>query len=502
MIDINRVKNGFNRTDILAWFLIIVLSIIYAFMSVWKHNSFQTFGWDLAVFDHGIWQWSQFKIPYSSFHDLPWLADHFNPILITIVPLYWIWTDVRLLLVIQAVLVCFGALPLYYLAKLVTAHSLFSLTIVLGYLLFYSLQSFIFSDFHDFAFLPLTLGGVLVFWQYKKTYFYWFFFLLALLVKEEVGLLLAAFGVWGYVYNRSRWKQSLLTLILGASYTLLMLTYVMPFIGGQTYRHSGFGQSGESLQDVIFKILTNPQYLINAFIDSPVKVNTMINTFWPWGFLPIFSPLTLILILEQFASRFLDYGKPIRWTLLFAYSLPMATIMAWGSIYGFNNLVKILRNFTSQSKNRVSLVITCILLFLIISSDIILHGPINTLFKSQFYNKEKWMDDNLQVLKCVPKNASVSAQNSLAPWLSQRTRIKIFPEGIGFDYIVLDLHAGQSENSFHFLGSENTKIVTNDLTKKGYYQNICQNSSALVLKRGKDPPYELNYSFTLNIYEK
>lgn len=494
--------NRFGKTDILAWFLIIFFSFIYAFMSVQKHNSFQTFGWDLAVFDHGIWQWSQFKIPYSSFHDLPWLADHFNPILITIAPLYWIWIDARLLLVIQAILVCFGALPLYYLAKKVTAHSLFSPTIVLGYLLFYSLQSFIFSDFHDFAFLPLTLGGVLLFWEYKKTFLYWSFFVLALLVKEEVGLLLAAFGIWGLSYDRSRWRQSLLTLVLGASYTLLMVTQIMPFIGGQPYRHSGFGQSGESIVDVIFKILTNPLYLINSFVDSPVKINTILNTFWPWGFLPIFSPFSLILVLEQFASRFLDYGKPIRWTLLFAYSLPMATIMAWGSIYGFNNAVRIFHKISGQSKKSVIFLVTLILLVLIISSDVILHGPINTLFKPQFYSREKWVDDNLQILKCVPEDISVSAQNSLAPWLSQREKIKVFPEGIGFDYIVLDLHAGQSENSFHFLGSENTKIVTNDLIKRGYYESICQKGAALVLKRKVDPPFELNYDFNLDIYEK
>ncbi len=497
------IKRGkFSLTDIFVYLMIIVFAAIYAFMSVWKHNSFQTFGWDLAIFDQGIWQWSQFKIPYSSFHDLPWLADHFNPILITIAPLYRIWTDVRLLLIIQAILVCLGVLPLYYLAKLVTGHKLFSLTVVLGYLLFHSLQSFIFSDFHDFAFLPVTLGGVLVFWEYKRTYLYWFFFFLALLVKEEVGLLLAAIGVWGLFYDRNRWKQSLLTLTLGAGYTFLMITSIMPFIGGQPYRHSGFGQSGESIQDVVIKIFTNPLYLINAFGDSEVKIKTLLNTFWPWGFLPIFSPATLILTLEQFASRFLDYEKPIRWTTLFAYSLPMATIMAWGSIYGFGNLIKILHQFSAKSRALLGRSVALILLLLIISSDLLLHSPINTLLKPQFYNREKWTDDNLQVIKCVPENVSVSAQNSLAPYLSQRMGIKVFPEGLGFDYIVLDLHSGQSENSFHFLGSENTKIVAKDLIEKGYYENICQSGSALALKRKTEPPYKLDYSFEVSIYEK
>ena len=502
MFNINKLRQKFSRADILVWFIVTVFSIIYAFMSVYKHDSFQTYGWDLAIFDHGIWQWSQFRIPYSPFHDLPWLADHFHLILITIAPLYWIWSNVRVLLIIQGILVSIGALPLYYLSKKVTGNNLFSFTIVLGYLLFYSLQSFIFSDFHELAFLPITLGGVLLFWELRKPFLYWTFFILSLLVKEEIGLLLAAFGLWVFIRSKNQRKQAITFVVLGFAYTFIMVSFIMPFIGGQPYRHSGFGQSGQTLTDVLLNILRNPFYLIHSFTDSPVKINTIWITFWSWGFLPLFSPASLMLILEQLASRFLDYGKPIRWTLTFAYSLPMATIMGWGSIYGFNNLIKVLQKFTRRSKYKLGLWISLFLLVIVIGSNFLLHGPINSIFKPQFYFKEKWVDDNLSVLKCIPQKTSVSAQNSLAPWLSQRNEIKVFPKGIGFEYIILDLHPGQSENAFHFLGSKNTKVVMDDLIKKGYYESICQAGSAVALKRKVNPPYDLDYPFEINIEEK
>lgn len=489
-----------SKTDILVWLTITIFSVIYAFMSVHKHNSFQTFGWDLGVFDHGIWQWSQFKIPYSSFHDLPWLADHFHLILVTIAPLYWIWSDVRVLLIVQAILVSFGALPLYYLSKRVAKNNIFSFVIVLGYLLFYSLQSFIFSDFHEFAYLPLTLGSVMLFWELRKTYFYWVSFVLALLVKEEVGLLLAAFGLWTLIHDRRRYKQSLLSIILGLTSTFVMIYFIMPFIGGRPYIHSEYGQSGKTSVDVLLNIFKNPLYLIASFFDSPVKINTMLTTFWSWGFLPLFFPSSLILVLEQLASRFLDYGKPIRWTLLFAYSLPMATIMAWGSIYGFNNLIKLTHKITKLSKPSAGIWVSLVLFSLIINSNLLLHGPINNVLKPQFYYHERWVEDNLNVLKCVPQKVSVSAQNSLVPWLSQRETINVFPKGIGSGYIVLDLHPGQSENSFSFLGGKNTKIVMDDLVGKGYYESICESGSAVVLKRVINPPYNLQYPFKI-IYD-
>lgn len=501
MIKLKKIK--FSKTDVLVVLTIIIFSIIYALMSVVKHNSFQTFGWDLAVFDQGVWQWANFKIPYSSFHDLPWLADHFHLMLITLAPFYWLWSDVKILLIGQAVLVSFGALPLYYLGKQVTKNSFFSFVVVLGYLLFYSLQSFIFSDFHELAYLPITLGGVLLFWELKKRFLYWTFFIMALLVKEEIGLLLAAFGLWALIRDRTRWKQALLSMVVGFGYTIIMISWIMPLIsGGQLYRHAGFGQSGQTLGDVLIKIINNPFYLIGSFIDSPVKINTMWTTFWPWGILPFFAPASLILVLEQLASRFLDYGKPIRWSLLYAYSLPMATIMAWGSVYGFNNLVKILQGLTNRPKRLIGIIISLFLLILTFTSNVSLHGPINSFFKRQFYERENWMVSNENILKCVSPKVSVSAQNSLAPWLSQREKIKVFPEGIGFDYIVLDLHNGQSENNFHFLGSKNTKTVIEDFVKKGYYEIVCQDGDAIVLKRRIEPPYNLNYPFQLNIEEK
>lgn len=489
-----------SKTDISVWLMVVIFSAVYAFMSVHKHNSFQTFGWDLAVFDHGIWQWANFKIPYSPFHDLPWLADHFHLILIILAPFYWIWSDVKVLLISQAILVCFGALPLYYLSKKITKNNLFSFIVILGYLLFYSLQSFIFSDFHEFAYLPITFGGVMLFWELKKTYLYWIFFILTLLVKEEVGLLLAAFGLWTLIYDRSRFKQSLLSIISGLIFTFGMIYFIMPLIGGRPYIHSEYGQSGKTLTGVLLNIIKNPFYLFSSFIDSPVKINTVLTTFWPWGFLPLFCPSSLILALEQLVSRFLDYGKPIRWTLLFAYSLPMATIMAWGSIYGFNNAIKLTHKITKIPKSFLSTGISLILLTLVIISNLILHGPINNVLKPQFYYREKWIDDNLTVLRCIPQKISVSAQNSLAPWLSQREEINVFPKGIGSDYIILDLHSGQSENSFTFLGGKNTKIVMDDLIQKGYYEPICKSGLAVVLKKKINPPYDLKYPFKI-IYD-
>jgi hypothetical protein len=114
------------------------------------------------------------------------------------------------------------------------------------------------------------------------------------------------------------------------------------------------------------------------------------------------------------------------------------------------------------------------------------------------------MEDNQKVFSCIPEEASLSAQNSLAPHLSQREKIKVFPEGLkeGYDYLVFDLHSGQSENSFFFFGSERTKYVADDIVARGLYKIVCREGDALVLSKIADTKGKLDYPFPIEIYER
>lgn len=488
----------------LFWFLVIFSSALYAFMSFRKLQLFESYGWDLSIFDQGIWQWSKFMFPFSSFHDLPWLADHFHPILLTLAPLYWVIPGSSTLVIVQAILVCLGVIPLYYLSLKVTKHRLFSISVAVGFLFFFSLEWHLFSEFHELTLLPLTFGSALYFWQVRKKKLYWLFFFLALLVKEEVGLLLAAFGLWALFTSKDGRKEAILTIILGLLYTSFLVGWLMPLMAGGLYRHSGFGPLGDTPFQVVKNLVLNPILIIKIFIDSNVKLNTMFTAFWPWGFLPFFSPATLLLPIQQFAVRFVDYEKTIRWTPYFAYSLPIAIVTAWGSIYGFKNLLALTRKKFGKKNYLFGSIISLFLLFLIAFQQVALHAPINSIFKPSFYRTEEWMRDNKSVLSCIPKDASLSAQNNLAPWVSERNKIKVFPEGLneGYDYLAVDLHKGQSENSFFFLGSKNTAYVVNDLINRNLYKVICTKGEAMVLKKIADTTGKLNYPFPIEIYEK
>src|SRR3954447_3713318 len=89
-----------------------------AALAILRHDRYGSGGFDLGIFDQQVWSYSHFRVGPNTVkrtHDL--LGDHFHPILVLLAPLYWLWDDVRALLVAQACLLAAAALPVYLWAR-------------------------------------------------------------------------------------------------------------------------------------------------------------------------------------------------------------------------------------------------------------------------------------------------------------------------------------------------------------------------------------------------
>src|SRR5207248_7791564 len=104
--------------DALPLALALLAAIVYGSISVYRHNVFASGAFDLGVQDQTVWGYSQLEmIPNTVEMIRNLLGDHFHPILMTIAPLYWIWNDVRVLLIAQAVLIAAGGVPIFWWAR-------------------------------------------------------------------------------------------------------------------------------------------------------------------------------------------------------------------------------------------------------------------------------------------------------------------------------------------------------------------------------------------------
>lgn len=118
----NRLDQLYHFLDRYAvWMLFIwvaTLSILYSALSLIRHMHFQSGGFDLGLYDQSVWQYAHFLWPYNTIKDRFILGDHLTLTLPLLSPLFWLWEDVRMLLVFQAVAISTSSIAVYLLARL------------------------------------------------------------------------------------------------------------------------------------------------------------------------------------------------------------------------------------------------------------------------------------------------------------------------------------------------------------------------------------------------
>lgn len=441
------MKNFLRHYDkqlILAFLLFC--TIVYSFIAITSHNHFLTFGWDLGFFDQLIWKVSNFIYPVSSLNKVSLLANHFSPILFFFTPLYWIWSDPRMLLIEQAFVVVFAAWPLYLLSINKTQNRLFSFAIIFSYLFFLGTQWSILNEFHELTVVPLFV--VLTFYALEKNkkILFWIGIFGLTVTKEEILFLVAAIGLTIAFYFRKKKLGFALTIASLIFFFFLVLIF-MPFISEKgIYQHSHLSTNARTPLEFMEKVLVDPLFALNSLVTPPQKIQTFIISFLSFGLIPFFAPLTLLLpLFEQFLMRFLYTGPQFTtWQNVNHHAAPTAILLPIACIYAAYSLT---RRF-KVGKKRILLVISMILFASTILQDILLKAPIHSLAKKQFYETLPWMEDNytmIREVKALSQDGPIAVQNSLYPHLSQRKDIYLLPEINEAEYILIDLHNGPNK---------------------------------------------------------
>ena len=71
--------------------------IRFSLLSVQVHDGYGTPGYDMGIFDQGIWLLSRFHAPFVTVMGRNLFGDHTSFILLLAVPLYWVWPNAQAL---------------------------------------------------------------------------------------------------------------------------------------------------------------------------------------------------------------------------------------------------------------------------------------------------------------------------------------------------------------------------------------------------------------------
>jgi uncharacterized membrane protein len=307
LAEILRRRVTIHRVAVAA--LTTAVAALYSVYGLAQFAGFHEEVYDLVIFDQAVRSYAHFrpgisiaKGVYDGFGPhFSVLGDHWSPVLALLAPFYWIHDSPVTLLVAQGVLFALAIPPLWAFTRraapgggrTATAVAYF---VCVAYGLSWPLAVASGVGFHEVAFVPVLTA---VFFERMYAGRVRTALLAAgalLFVKEDMGLLLAGFGLWLLASRARVPRQRLIAgcLIAGGLAATWVATYVLrrAFGGNPTY-YWEYSQLGRNVPQAALHVITHPLGTLRMFVTPRVKLDTLTLLFGAMLFLPLLSPITL-----------------------------------------------------------------------------------------------------------------------------------------------------------------------------------------------------------------
>jgi uncharacterized membrane protein len=427
--------------------LVLVLVAAAAFAAtfgtaaVLRHRTFESGRFDLGNMTQAVWSTANGDVlSVTDVHgeQISRLGSHFDPILAALAPLWWLWPEPELLLVVQAAAVAAGALPVFRLARKHLGSDRAAAALALAYLLSPPVQWLTLSDFHPVALAcPLLLFA---WWQLDdgRLWAFALFAATAIGTKEHVGLAVAALGVWYAVRHRTPRTGAAIAMLAGAA-ALLAALVVVPH----------FAPAGESA--------------FESRYDSPSldgrDSSYVLSLLLPLALVPLAAPLALIAALPELGLNLLS-STVTQTSVKTHYAATIAPALLVATVFGVARLGTRLAYAAAAAAFLGMLAL----------------GPLGRAPLRAGPHDEAAR----RALALVPAGAPVSATNALGAHLSARKRIFSFPVLEEATWVVVDERRLTYLDS---LGPERARPALETLRQDPRWHSIFAEDGILVFRR-------------------
>lgn len=399
------------RGRALPWAIGGVFFVLYTLLSVTNHLNLRTTGYDLGIFEQAVRNYAHLRVPVSELRGPGFnlLGDHFHPILATLAPFYRLFPSAITLLVAQAALLGASAVPIVRVAVRRFGPGA-AICIGVAYGLSWGLQTTVDFDFHEVVFaVPLLAFSLECLLERRWTAAVWWAAPLVL-VKEDLPITLAAIGLYIFVKGQRRLGLWVIGGAL-ASFLLILLVLIPSMNPVGQY---GFSKDlGGSVWDVLGDA---PKRLV-----SPnEKLFLLAALLAPTAFLALFSPVTALAI-PTLTWRFLSVN-PSYWVVGYHYSAVLMPIVYFGLVDALTSGKRVLPEKSFLRVRHVALA-ACV----VVAVAGIAGQPLKKLLRADTWAESQRTIDAKHVLDLIPDDASVAASNNLAPQITNRCTVHLFP---------------------------------------------------------------------------
>ncbi len=90
---------------------------VFGTLTYQQQSNYGTYGFDMGIYDQGIWLLSHFHNPFVTIRGLDYFGHHVNLVTLLFVPAYWLGAGPHFLYAVETAWLAAGAIPLWLLGR-------------------------------------------------------------------------------------------------------------------------------------------------------------------------------------------------------------------------------------------------------------------------------------------------------------------------------------------------------------------------------------------------
>jgi uncharacterized membrane protein len=447
--------------------------VVFALM-VLKHDAFNTRTYDFGRFAQAIWNTlhGRFLFTTIDYHSI--LGNHFSPYLALLAPLYLLWPDERVLFLVQAASVAAGGLVLTQIVR--ARYPSLAAWFMAAFCLNPAIHEMALFEFRRsiMAFPFLALALLDLFHDRRPRMLIWLG--VALLAQEDIGLVVAGFGLFFLAARRSwAWGFGLITLGLG--WAVVVSLVVIPSFrtpGAEYPQLFYYDYLGKSYAEILSTLRHDPLIVPRQLFD-PARLHALWRLLLPLGvFLPFLAPTWLLvavpsLLLLQLSSDAEMFGLE-KWYVATVLPACFAAIAV---------------GLGRQTLSRARMLSAGFLATALLGYWLFSPLPGGRQYQPGLYRVTGHDRLAQAIIAAVPEEASIAAQPDLVPHLVRRENVYHYPWarlGIeNLDYLLFDSKTGP-----YPFGQEDLKAEVTALLANPDYEIAADADGILLLRRASE----------------
>jgi len=416
--------------------MVLLYALLFGWLSLERYWGYGMHALDMGNMGQAAWNmihghlfdFTNMRLPYHGIE--AWgtttrLSFHVEPLFPVISLVYLLYPQPESLLVLQTIALALGAVPVYLLARDVLQSRALAHVFTLAYLLFPTLEALNLYEFHPVSLAtPLLLFAFL--FAYRRQYLPFALCCLAAMgTKEEIGLVVAMFGLYVALAQRN-WRVGAATVFLGVAWSLFAVLVVEHHFrqpGTKTYFNARYSYLGHGVRGILHTVLHDPGVFPRVLFTWS-KLGYLERLLTPTGFVALLALPALFLGAPTFGLNLFSQD-PHMYSALGDNSAELVSVVLIASILGARVILNFLELWLSRERAHLAL-------FLYILVVALWNQRANgfTLFGAAFQGPAVGAHQKLadRFVSMIPSNAPVSTQDQLDPHLSSRRYLYLFED--------------------------------------------------------------------------